>query len=90
MRCCLYSAHLTFGLRFLTIIRSGLQDMKRKAVEQKLEEKQKEEKEKLKTEKQQLFIDRKEKLMQMKQLENKIELVKLVSIQCFSVSSSFS
>lgn len=53
------------------------QEMKRKAVEQKLEEKQKEEKEKLKTEKQQLFIDRKEKLMQMKQLENKIELVKL-------------
>lgn len=64
--------------------------MKRKAVEQKLEEKQKEEKEKLKTEKQQLFVDRKEKLIQMKQLENKIELVKLVSIQCFSISSSYS
>jgi len=58
--------------------------MKRKAVEQKLEEKQKEEKEKLKTERQQLFIDRKEKIMQIKQLENKIELAELVSI-LFSV-----
>lgn len=53
------------------------QEQKRKAVEQKLEEKQKEEKELLKKEKQQLFVDRREKQVKMKLLENKIELVQL-------------
>lgn len=44
-----------------------------------MEEKQKEEKELLKKEKQQLFVDRREKQVKMKLLENKIELVQLVS-----------
>ena len=57
-----------------------LQDKKRQEVEKKLEEKARAEKEEVKKERQALFTERKRKQEKIRQLETKMELVKIVSV----------
>ena len=55
------------------------QEKQRKEVERKLEVKARQEKEELRKEKQTLFLERKHKQLQLKKLQQKIELVEIVS-----------
>ena len=55
------------------------QEKAREDVEKKLEAKAREEREELKRERQQLFVQRRNKQAKLRQLEHKMQLVKIVS-----------